>query len=88
MRVRILDGEVAAAFMGLARLRPDVVLARAPGETRPGHGSGGNAHGVFDVGLVGSYDCTERRTEVASLVRAWTCQLRGRFRDVAVEIVS
>ena len=88
MRVRIHDSEVAAAFMGLARLRPDVVLAPAPAETRADHGSGGSRHGVFDVGLIGSYDSAERRTEVASLVRGWTCQLRGRYRDVAVEIVS
>jgi len=85
MRVRILDGEVAAAFMGLARLRPDVVLAPAPTEA---DGSSRHGHGVFDVGLIGSYDSAARTTEVASLVRGWTCQLRGRFRDVAVEVVS
>jgi hypothetical protein len=88
MRVRIHDSEVAAAFMGLARLRPDVVLASAPAETRDGQGSEARGHDVFDVGLVGSYDSTVRTTEVASLVQGWTCQLRGRFRDVAVEIVS
>jgi hypothetical protein len=88
MRVRIHDSEVAAAFMGLARLRPDVVLAPAPAENRDDRGSRGRGHGVFDVGLIGSYDSVERRTEVASIVRGWTCQLRGRFRDVALEIVS
>ena len=52
------------------------------------HGFGSRPHGVFDVGLIGSYDSAERRTEVASLVWGWTCQLRGCFRDVAVEVVS
>ena len=88
MRVRIHDSEVAAAFMGLARLRPDVVLAPAPAETPDGHGSEARGHGVLDVGLIGSYDSAVRTTEVASLVCGWTCQLRGRFREVAVEIVS
>ena len=86
MRVRIHDGEVAAAFMGLARLRPDVLLAPAPAGTTDSRSTGG--HRVYDVGLIGSYDSAERTTEVASIVRGWTCQLRSRFRDVAVEIVS
>ena len=86
MRVRIHDSEVAAAFMGLARLRPDVVLtpAEAAGR-RPTHGGG---HDVFEVGLLGSFNSEDRTNELASLVQIWTCQLRGRFREVAVEVVS
>jgi hypothetical protein len=85
MRVRIHDTEVAAAFMGLARLRPDVVLAPA---SAGGRSSGGSGHNLFDVGLLGSFRSEERTTEVASLVRGWTTELRGRFREVGVEIVS
>jgi hypothetical protein len=80
MRVRIHDTEVAAAFMGLARLRPDVVLAPAS--------AGGSGHDLFDVGLLGSFRSEERTTELASLVRSWTTQLRGRFREAGVEVVS
>jgi hypothetical protein len=85
MRVRIHDSEVAAAFMGLARLRPDVVLAPAPPTAgAPSRGE----HDIFEVGLLGSFNSEERATEVASLVRTWTSQLRGRFREVGVEVVS
>ncbi len=85
MRVRIHDNEVAAAFTGLARLRPDVVFTPAPAS---GRSSGKGAHEVFDVGLVGSFGSEERSAEVKSLVRNWTMQLHGRFGEVAVEVVS
>jgi hypothetical protein len=88
MRVRIHDSEVAAAFMGLARLRPDVVLAPAP-PTAGGDGStSGDGHNVFEVGLLGSFNSEDRTIEMASLLRSWTSQLRGRFREVGVEVVS
>jgi hypothetical protein len=87
MRVRIHDSEVAAAFMGLARLRPDVILAPAPSVAGSDRSSGGG-HDVFEVGLLGSFDSEQRTTELASLVRAWTAQLRGRSRDNGVEVVS
>jgi hypothetical protein len=80
MRVRIHDSEVAAAFMGLARLRPDVVLAPVPPT--------GRGRDVFEVGLIGSFNSEQRTTETASLVGTWTSQLRGRFREVGVEVVS
>jgi hypothetical protein len=88
MRVRINDSEVAAAFMGLARLRPDVVLAPAPSAAIHDRSSGGGGHEVYEVGLLGSFNSEDRTTEVASLVRGWTAQLRGRFREVGVEVVS
>jgi hypothetical protein len=87
MRVRIHDSEVAAAFMGLARLRPDVVLAPAP-LTAFDRRSREGCHDVFEVGLLGSFNSEERTTEIASLVRTWTSQLGGRFREVPVEVVS
>jgi hypothetical protein len=85
MRVRFHDSEVAAAFMGLARLRPDVVLAPAP---PAGEGSARGGHDVIEVGLLGSFNSEDRSTEMASLVGGWTSQLRGRFREVGVEVVS
>jgi hypothetical protein len=88
MRVRIHDSEVAAAFMGLARLRPDVVLAPAPSATAGGQPLRGGRRDVFEVGLVGSFNSEDRTTELESLVRNWTCELRGHFREVAVEVVS
>ena len=87
MRVRIHDSEVAAAFMGLARLRPDVVLAPAP-PTAADRSSREGGHDVFEVGLICSFNSEERAAEIASLVRTWTSQLRGRFREVGVEVVS
>jgi hypothetical protein len=87
MRVRIHDSEVAAAFMGLARLRPDVVLAPAP-PTADQRSARNGGYDVFEVGLLGSFNSEDRRTEMASLVRGWTSQLRGRFREVGVEVVS
>ena len=87
MRIRVHDSEVAAAFMGLARLRPDVVLAPAPATTRNGGPSGGGRGDVFDVGLVGSFNCDERAAEVATLVGTWASQLRRHFRDARVEVV-
>jgi hypothetical protein len=88
MRVRIHDSEVAAAFLGLARLRPDVIMAPAPSTAAGDRSSGGGGHDVFDVGLLGSFNSEERTTEVASLICTWTTQLRGRFREVGVEVVS
>jgi hypothetical protein len=88
MRVRIHDTEVAAAFMGLARLRPDVVLAPAPGAAANRSPIEGGGHDLFEVGLLGSFNSEERTTELASLVRTWRSQLRGRFREVGVEVVS
>jgi hypothetical protein len=87
MRVRIQDTEVAAAFMGLARLRPDVILAPAPATAARARRSGGGAN-VYDVGLLGSFNSEDRATELESLVRTWTCDLVGRFREAGVEVVS
>jgi hypothetical protein len=87
MRVRIHDSEVAAAFMGLARLRPDVVLAPAPA-TEEHRSARNGGHDLFEVGLIGSFNYEDRTTEMATIVRSWTSQLRGRFREVAVEVVS
>jgi hypothetical protein len=87
MRIRVHDSEVAAAFMGLARLRPDVVLAPAPAATSGGGRSGAGRGDVYEVGLLGSFNSEDRTAEVASLVGTWTTQLRRRFRDVSVEVV-
>jgi hypothetical protein len=80
MRVRIDNKEVAAAFVALARLRPDVVLFPAP--------SAAEGDEVFDVGLIGSFDADQRATEVATLVRAWAAQLGGAGSGLAVEGLS
>jgi hypothetical protein len=84
MRVRFHDSEVAAAFMGLARLRPDVILAPAASVRR----GGGGGQGVYEVGLLGSFNSDDRATELTSLVGTWTRELRARFREVGVEVVS
>jgi hypothetical protein len=88
MRVRIHDSEVAAAFMGLARLRPDVMIAPAPSADVSNEPPEGGGRDTFDVGLLGSFNSEERTTEMASLVGGWTAQLRRRFREVRVEVVS
>jgi hypothetical protein len=88
MRVRFHDSEVAAAFMGLARVRPDVVLTPAPAATARDCSTDGGRCDVYEVGLLGSYNSEERSAETASLVHSWTAQLRDRFRELGVEVVS